>query len=168
MFSSTAYGVRRRRDVTAESSTGHYEVDPHLVQEIHDLFERGSYEFFQDGIYSDFSRTLLKLLSQHGRDAVQAIAEYLFSGKAKPDVASEALRWVGDMNDSSTKSQRWHLLSHSLHHKSSKVRDGAILGFAALDDPRAHGLLKAAKNVEQLRELQILIDQVLAQLERNR
>lgn len=164
---STDYALGRRK-IVADSSTGTHEVDPHLAEDIYNLLEGGSYEFFQDGVESEFSRTLLQMIRQHGRDALDAITEYLFSGKAKPDVASETLRRVADVNSESTLSHRWHLLQHSLKSQSPKVRDGAILGFATLDDPRATSLLTDARNAEQIHELQVLIDQVLTQLGRNR
>jgi len=161
-------GFWRRDTVVAESSTLATEVNPHLVREIRDLFEQGACEFFQDGVESAFSRTLLRILKQHGRQAFEAIAEYLFSGKAKPDVASEALRRLADSSDASTLPNRWSILRHSLNDRSPRVRDGAILGFAAIDDPRAKKLLLEARNAEQISELRALIDQVISQLERER
>lgn len=157
-----------RRRVAAESSTAAVEVDPLLLKEIRELFEQGASEFFHDGMHSNFSRTLLKTLAQHGQAAFRAIADYLFSGNVKPDVVSEALRWLADFNDASTFSQRWAILQRTLKDRSPRVRDGAILGFAALDDPRARPPLLEARNLEQIGELRALIDQVVAQLERPR
>lgn len=165
---SAANLSRRRDEVAAESSTGDVEVDPVLLKKIRDLFEQGASEFFYDGVHSNFSRTLLRMLAEHGQAAFRAVADYLFSGNPKPDVVSEALRWLADFNDASTLSQRWAILQHTLKDRSPRVRDGAILGFAALDDPRARPLLLEARNLEQLGELRSLIDQVVAQLERPR
>lgn len=159
---------RRRDDVVAESSTAAVEVDPLLLREVRELFEQGTSEFFHDGVHSNFSRTLLKMLAQHGQAAFRAIAHYLFSDGGKPDVVSEALRWLADFNDASTLSQRWAILQRKLKDSSSRVRDGAILGFAAIDDRRARPVLLEARNVEQMAELRALIDQVVAQLDRTR
>ena len=167
-FSVAEVSRRRRDDVTAESSTAAVDVDPLLLKEIRELFEQGASEFFHDGVHSNFSRTLLRTLAQHRQAAFRAIADYLFSGNAKPDVVSEALRWFADFNDASTLSQRWAILQRTLKDRSPRVRDGAILGFAALDDPRARPLLLEARNLEQIGELRALIDQVVAQLERAR
>ncbi|MCU1334528.1 MAG: hypothetical protein JWO19_109 [Bryobacterales bacterium] len=164
---SEQYMLGRRRTI-AESSTTAHEADPELVHEIYELLEGGSYEFFQDGVESEFSRKLLQMLHRHGRDALEAIAEYLFSAKASPDVASETLRRVADVSDESTLSRRWQILKDSLRSQSPRVRDGAILGFATLDDPRATSLLSEARTAERVHELQVLIDQVLTQLGRNR
>jgi len=158
----------RRRDEITEAGTTEREVDPVLVKRVGQLFEKGSDEFFYDGVTSDFSRSLLRFLTENGRDGVRAIADYALLSYAKPDVVSEALRWIADFDDPDTFAQRWALLEQSLKSRSSKVRDGAILGFAAVDNPKARRLLQQAQQVEKIGELRVLIDQVLAQLERDR
>jgi HEAT repeat protein len=115
-------------------------------------------------MHSPFSRALLAIVARHGRTAFQAIAEYLFSGAANPDVTSEALRWLGDFEDPATLPQRWVILQRTLEDQSPRVRDGAILGFAALGDPRARPLLLEAQEAEQIAELRLLIDQVVKNL----
>lgn len=82
-----------------------------------------------------------------------------------PDVVSEALRWLADFRDPATFSQRWSILQQTVRDRSPRVRDGAILGFAALDDPRARPLLAEARNVEQIAELRQLFDKVIQQLD---
>jgi len=159
------YTGRKRYEAATESGTLAVECDPELVDQIRELFEQGASEFFQDGVHSAFSRTLLATLAQHGRAAFHAISEYLFSGDAKPDVVSEALRWLADFNDPATLAQRWSILQRTLRDRSSRVRDGAIVGFAALDDPRARPLLLEARNVEQIAELRRLIDKVVEQVD---
>jgi hypothetical protein len=162
------FGRRRGDHIFAESSTAMREVNPYLVQEIRNLFDQGAHEFFQDGVESNFSRKLLRILRHYGQQAFQAIAEYLSSTNPQPDVTSEALRWLADYNDKTTFYSRWNILHDSLHSPSPRVRDGAILGFAALDDPHAAKLLREAKTKEQIAELRVLIDQVVNQLERHR
>ncbi len=158
------YARRRRDETTAESSTAEIERDPELLDEIRKLFEQGASEFFQDGMYSSFSRALLLILAQHGRAAFQAIAEYVFSGAANADVVSEALRWLADFNNPATLPQRWAILQRTLQDRSPRVRDGAVLGFAALDDPRARELLLETQKKEMIPELRRLIQQVIDQL----
>jgi hypothetical protein len=158
------YTRRRRDETTAESSTADVERDPELLNQVKRLFEQGASEFFQDGMYSAFSRALLVMLSQHGRAAFQAIAEYVFSGVGNADVVSEALRWLADFNDPATLPQRWAILERTLRDQSPRIRDGAILGFGALDDPRARQLLLETQRVEPIPELRRLIQQVIDQL----
>lgn len=160
-----AAGTWRRRDeIYAESATSESECDPELLTEVRDLFERGASEFFQDGMHSEFSRALLLLIGQQGRPAIRAIAEYASSRSPKADVMSEALRWIAEVKDPSTLLDRWYVLQRGIKSASPKVRDGAIVGFASLDDPRARTVLEEAKRSEQIAELRRLMEQVIDQL----
>jgi hypothetical protein len=156
---------RRRDDVVAESDTSHSEYEQELFVAVMQLFEQGSSEFFYDGVRSQFSSRLLAFVAQYRSVAFQVIADYLFSAEPNPDVVSEALRWLADFRDPATFAQRWHILARMIRDRSSRVRDGAVLGLAALDDPRARPLLTEARDVEQVAELRRLIDAVIRQLD---
>jgi hypothetical protein len=158
----------RFSQATLGSSTADREIDEDLLREIGNLFDQGSGEFFQDGVSTRFSRALTNLLRKHGREAFRAMADYLASSPPAPDIVSEALRWLADINDASVLSQQWFILEQSLKDRSPRVRDGAILGFAALDNAGAKKLLLSARDAEQIEELRVLIDQAVAQLERPR
>jgi len=155
---------RRRNEIAAESSTAELERDPELAKQVEQIFKQGASEFFQDGMYGHFSRALLAVLAQHGRAAFRAIAEYVFSGSGSANVVSEALRWLADFDDPATLPERWAILQRTLQDRSPQVRDGAILGFAALDDPRARSLLLQTQASEPIPELRRLIQQVVDQL----
>ena len=157
---------RRRDEFPAESSTLAAAIDPVLLQNVKDLFEKGATEFFHDGVDSNFSQSLLSLLGSRGADALSAIAEYLSWNEGDPEVVSEALRWMAEFGGADTLPKRWSILRRGLRSRSPVVRDGAILGFATLDDPRAHSLLLEARESEQILELQLLIERVAARLER--
>lgn len=73
---------RRRDEFPAESSTIAAAIDPVLLQDLKDLFEKGAAEFFQDGMDSNFSRSLLSLLGSRGADALSAIASTCLGTKA--------------------------------------------------------------------------------------
>lgn len=51
-----------------------------------------------------------------------------------------------------------------LRDPSPRVRDGAVLGFATLDDPRARPFLYEARDSENVDELRRLIEKVVEQL----
>lgn len=157
---------RRREDVLAESSTVAPAYSEELSNEVRALFDHGADEFFQDGMHSAFSLRLVALVGRNGASALRAISEYLFNGGARPSVVSEALRWLPDIKraEPTELSELWRLLQRATADPSSKVRDGAILGFAALDDPRARTLLSEARDKERVLELRRLIEQVLEQL----
>ena len=154
----------RRRYGVEQTETGVTGTDHALVEAVTELFEEASSEFFEDGVHGRFSRRLLALLAGDASAVVRAIAAYLFSGQANATVASESLRWLAEFEDPTTLTQRWEILRRSLTAESSRVRDGAILGFASLDDARALPMLLAAQNNEPVAELRRLIDQVVAQL----
>jgi hypothetical protein len=148
--------------ISAESSPT--SVDPASVEQMRQIFERGASEFFEDGMDSNFAQELLVFVLKYGNAAIDAIAEYLFSSTANSDVASEALRRLADVKDRRILASRWALLQRSLRHRSSRVRDGAILGFASLDDHRALDLLKSAEIEEPVPELRHIIQKVIEQL----
>jgi HEAT repeat protein len=60
------------------------------------------------------------------------------------------------------------LLESSIFRSSARVRDGAALGLAFLDDPHAIPYLKRAIENEKYSELREDMQMVLAQLERSR
>ena len=160
---STPVGRHRREDAS-ESGTALTEVDPALVCHVREIFEQGADEFFEDGMESRFSRALVAFVTQNGRESFRALANYLFSNVVNPDVTSEALRWLGDLGDATTLPLRWSILARTLRHPSPRVRDGAVLGFAAIDDARARPLLEEARETEQVAELRRLMNQVLDQV----
>jgi hypothetical protein len=160
-----AYGRRPDEEV---SSTSVVAPDPVLLLRVKDLFEKGASEFFHDGVESQFARTLLTMLRSHGNAFLTALSEYLFSDEGKPEVVAEALRWIAEFGSPETFAKRWSILRHSLKSSSPVVRDGAVLGFASIDDPRGRSLLLEARNLEQIKELQLLIEHVAARLSRPR
>jgi hypothetical protein len=158
---------RKEAGAEAESSTAPAAIEPSVLREVRDLFDRGETEFFQDGMHSQFSRSLLRLLCSRPSDTLLGISHYARSGGVNPSVVSEALRWVAEVPyDLQATARQWALLKELLRDPSPIVRDGAILAFAALDDRRAVKLLTDAKDREVISELHELIDQVLQQLNR--
>jgi hypothetical protein len=154
----------RRREVATSAESSPASVDPGLVEQMRRIFERGASEFFEDGMNSNFAQELLLSVMEYGNGAINAIAEYLFSSTANSDVGSEALRRLTEVEDRRIFASRWALLQRGLRHRSSRVRDGAILGFASLDDRRALELLKGVETEEPVPELRHLIQKVIEQL----
>ena len=156
--------LSRRRNEAAESGTVVADIDPELTRYIRELFEQGASEFFEDGMHSGFSRSLLAAIRQNGRETLRAVADYFLEADASPDVLSEALRWLGEIKDTYTFRERWLILEQSLRHESPRVRDGAVIGFATLDDPRARTLMTEAARTERIAEIRRLMEQVVDQL----
>jgi hypothetical protein len=146
----------RRFGFSAESGTEDLEVDEQLKSQFRELFRRGAFEVFHDGMRSQFERGLILMLKQNGRTAYRAIADLTFSEHLNPDVLSEALRLLGDLNDPGTASQRLAIWERALHDDSPKVRDGAILGLASVD-LLAEPIFQKALETETIAELRATI-----------
>lgn len=129
------------------------------------LFQAARGQYFEDGVESEFSNGLSALVEKHGEAVIKTIARLADSEIVHAEVMSEALRWLGRMNHPSTYHSRLWLLEGSLFSPSARVRDGAALGLAAMDDPHALTYLKQAIQMEKQAELREDLKQVLTQLE---
>lgn len=85
--------------------------------------------------------------------------------RVAPEVGGEALRWLGRIDHAESYEYRRWLLERSLSLSSTRVRDGAILGLASMDDKHAIPYLKRAIEEEQCSELKADMESVLEQLE---
>lgn len=151
-----------------ESSTTQQQISVELRARAEELF-RGAAEIqFEDGMENEFSNGLISFIRQYGRSAVDSLTELILSESLSPSVSSEALRWLGDIDESSTYQRRLWLLEKSLACSSPVVRDGAVLGLASLDDPHAIPYLQKARSTEIRKELRKDMDQVLEQLQETR
>lgn len=149
----------------ADNSTSPETVDEDVYGLIAKLFRSAIGEEFEDGMESDFSRALASVLAVYGDQAVEAIAYLVVFEKANPEIAAEALKCLGSLNDPDTHSYRRWLLARSLRATSPTFRDGAIVGLAAMDDPVAIPALQNAAEDEQICELRQDMAMVLRQLE---
>lgn len=154
-----------RQDVRLENSTAQQEVHKDFDQEILTLFEAAKEQNFEDGMESEFSKGLLDLVKGYGADAIEVLAPLIIDEKVNQEITSEALRWLGHIDHPPSHRHRLWLLERSLHCSSARVRDGATLGLAFLDDPHAITYLRQAIQQEKIAELRADMEQVLAQLE---
>ncbi|MBI2304826.1 MAG: HEAT repeat domain-containing protein [Chloroflexi bacterium] len=136
-----------------------------IEDRIDSLFRVAANENFEDGIASQFSRELLRLVEEYGNVAMQEIGFLITFGRVSQQVASEALRWLGRITDVSAYGWRIWLLEKSLSSSSPVIRDGAVLGLASMRDPTAIPYLQEAIAQEPLAELREDMQQVLEDLE---
>jgi hypothetical protein len=129
------------------------------------LFHTSWNEAFEDGMESAFSRSLQEFVRRHGVTAVNVITRLISNELVSVELASEALRWLGRMEDPTTYHDRRWLLEHSLTHSSGYVRDGAVLGLSSMDDPHATSALRQAMAREPLPQLRKNMAQAIEQLE---
>jgi hypothetical protein len=139
-----------------------------VAREIKSLFAAAENESFEDGFDSAFSLELQRLVLRDGNAAVEIISDILSANQAAPDMAAEALRCLGEMENPGTHEARRQLLQQNLASPSHVARDGAVVALSHLSDPRAipdleaavtretYGLLRAnmAALLDQLKGLQ--------------
>ncbi len=147
------------------SSTEPQHLRYSLVTQLKTLFEDGKECLFEDGMESQFSRELNYFVWRHGETAVDLMADLIVNDKIDAEVASEALRWLGRVDHAPTCQTRLWLLEKALFSSSPKIRDGAGLGIASMDDPHAITYIKQAIEKEGVQDLRQDLEQVLEQLE---
>jgi hypothetical protein len=135
-----------------------------LHSKLEHLFASAQGEVFEDGMESAFSRGLVATIEAHRHTAIDALYEIIAAGGFLPVVVSEALRWVGHIEDPATHQARLILLERSLNHSSADVRDGAALAIASMDDPASIRYVQEAIRRETVPQLRKNMQQVLDQL----
>ncbi len=146
------------------NSTADTERPESLTEELQRIFTAAKEEIFEDGMDSVFSRRLVKFMENYNRLAIDILSELLIPERVNAEVAGEALRHVGYSEDVSTRIPRRRLLEHCLFGSSARIRDGAILGIAAMNDPRAIPFVEQAICRELIPELRRDMCAVLEQL----
>lgn len=149
------------------NSTLPQEYSIKVEQEFERLLLAAKEETFEDGMESNFSKGLNSLIRKYGNAAIDILTRFILTEAINPEVASETLRWVGYIDHLASYQYRRWLLERTLFCSSARVRDGAILGLASLDDPHAIPHLKRAIQRERYSELRRDMEQVLTQLENN-
>jgi hypothetical protein len=148
-----------------ENSTAYQQQPEALCAKMAALFAVAKDEYFEDGMESEFSRGLIRLIGEYGEKAVIELAFLILHDQVNAEIAAEALRWLGHMEDRRSYQRRLWLLERNLFTSSVRIRDGAVLGLTSLDDPHAIRYLRRAMNQEPYPELRRDMEQVLAQLE---
>ncbi len=152
---------------SVESSTSVLINSDWLDKQANSIFIGAKEEIFEDGMESDFSRNLSEFIASFGHFAMETIIPVILSERTNTEVASEAFRVLGRLNHKTTYRDRLWLLERGLYSDSARIRDGAVLGLAFLNDPLAIAPLKFAIERERIPELRQDMEQVLDQLEGN-
>jgi len=152
-------------EIASPNSTKERLRDEELERRINTLFMISGDEEFESGMISDFSKELCSIINSHDKNAMEIISYLFLYRKINPVVMSEALRWLGRIEQEESHSYRLWLLEKNLESSLIYVRDGAISGVAALDDPSAIPAVSRAIEKETCRELCDDMKAVLEQLE---
>ena len=145
---------------TAQVEQPEVEID----RELHALLSSARNEYFEDGMQSSFSSGLLSFVTGNGNAAIESLTVALLAESNSIEVISESLRWTGRVQQPSTRVSRRRLLELMLRHQSARVRDGAILGLASMNDPYAIRAVVQAIQREHVIELKKNMVDVLVQL----
>jgi hypothetical protein len=160
-----ATSIRQHQLVSVGSSTlAPVNVEAQLAFET--IFRTARESDFEDGMHNEFSRELIALTKHYGEQSRGILSKLLDDQRVSRDVLAEAMRWLGQMDDPSSREMRLWLLERGLTASSAAVRDGATVGLAALGDPRASRYLAGAMNLERYPELRKDMQQVLEYLTR--
>lgn len=157
VFASELFSARNTRSESLVSEI--------VTRAINRICREASDYQFEDGMISPFEIELRKMVFRHENIALEALRDFIESGSSNT-VAAEALRIIGDIKEPSTRPYRKWLLEKYLQHRSTYIRDGAIIGLLHLDDPATLPQVEAAIETETsflLKEdLQQLSDQLKA------
>lgn len=154
-----------QRQKPVGATTELYKPSDALYSKIEAIFWTAKGEFFEDGMESTFSKQLNSFVKRYGNDVLEAITCLIVYERVAPEVGGEALRWLGRIDHAESYEYRRWLLERSLSLSSTRVRDGATLGLASMDDKHAIPYLKRAIEAEQCSELKADMESVLEQLE---
>lgn len=135
-------------------------VDRRLRKLFHDACD----ETFEDGMASAFSASLIHMVQVYGVAAVRTLEKMVREDGTNVEVVEELLRQMGHMDDSKTSRQRLSLLENALTSPNPRIRDAALIGIEAMDDPAAIKSLQRAIASERHGRLRQNIRNVMAHL----
>lgn len=138
--------------------------DTELLSRLEAMFANAGAETFFDGMDSDFSRSFHSMVRSYGHPAIDAIGRMILSNRLDIEVAGEALRQFGSVDDLRSHRNRLTLLLRILESPDPRLRDSASIGIATMDDPTAiDGIRRAAEQEISPRlrnNLQLVLDQL--------
>ncbi len=155
-----------KQALVTDSSSFDYQPSSDLKEKIRNLFIGAEEELFEDGMESDFSRKLLILVRRNRNEAIAILKDLIIGEQVSRIVAAETLRSLGDMPDEFLHNERRRFLEFCLlNSDSARIIDGASLGLASMDDPKAIPSIKLAIKRASIDDLRQDLELVLRQLE---
>ncbi|MDP3063831.1 MAG: hypothetical protein Q8O40_11580 [Chloroflexota bacterium] len=122
-------------------------------------------EVFEDGFCSRFALELRAMVRDYGEPVVRQVDRMIRYGMVNAEVASEALRQWGVIEDPASHQVRIKVLMEHLNSANPRLRDAASLGLASLDDASAIRAIRQAIDRERSPTLKGDLELVLRQLE---
>lgn len=136
------------------------------------IYKNGTKEIFEDGMESEFSLSIEKIIREERVKVLIILMNYVNNPDINLEVFSEGLIWIGrtdEEDELGIKIYRKIFLEYCLLKSiSTRVKDAAGLGLAYINDPTSIPALKIAVNKEPEivsgPSLKVLLQQVLDQL----
>ena len=116
---------------------------------LRELFRKANYDTFEDGMDSNFSNSLNRIIQDYCITAIDALETIIYAEDVNQEVVAEALISAGRMDDKATQHARLAMLERALESPNVCIRDAASIGIGAMDDPAAIGSLQKAIDREQ-------------------
>jgi len=147
-----------------------WKTEGELKQDFIQLFAMGKEETFEDGMESRFSERLIFMLEYYGPIALSILKDVIFFHEnTNVEVAAEALIWLSEADDFlCSRENRLKILHAAIFTDSSRIRDAAIIGIAAMDSPDSIEHVVLGILWESIPELKEDMMQVFVQLEKTR
>lgn len=173
MMQSAAKCYDQRNQTALEESSGLYwESDTasqgcslDILGELAEIFYSVTNLYFEDGMETEFSNNVISFIMRYRKQAIDTLGQFIQDTKPDPRLVSEALYWIGEIEDHTTHRDRRILCERLLEHPSPCVRDGAVIGLASLDDPEAIPSLEKALEQEPFESLKKYIQQAITELQ---
>ena len=153
------------KEYVVDTPTVDTELEESLEERVQALLNSGSLEEFEYGMENDFTRRIDTMVRSFGENFIRLLASFFLCRDINVEVASEALRCLGRIEDLSSYPMRIWFLCRCLFSQDSLLRDAAALGLASMDDPQALPYLRKAIENETEPALRDNLIQVLEQLE---
>lgn len=134
-----------------------------IEKQILEIFQSGEGEIFEDGMESNFSRSLSSFIQKQGKSAIGEIDHIVRNRLSSDDVISEVLSCLARLDDTRTYNYRRWLLEKTLESESFYMRDAAIMGLSFMDDKHSVTALEKAIAREVNKELRVDMLDVLEQ-----
>jgi len=139
---------------------------PDIDLKIEALFQAYGNEDFEDGMDSELISEITASIQTYGTQAIETIRRIVLEQNLQPQMAFEALRWLGRVSHPESYRSRLFLLETCLGSPSRLMRDGAALGLASMKDSHAIPYLREAVAREKIQDLRKDLETVLSRLEK--
>lgn len=161
----SVYVLLAKTSSTEESRSLQQPIPETIERIVATLFDAASDEDFEYGLKSQFATALDSFVHRYGVVGVEAIQRHISTGDVRVDSIIEALHTLAQIQHTPSHSERLLLLLRNLFANSARVRCGAALGLAYLDDPKAIPFLRQARERESSSSTRVCFQRVLEQLE---